>query len=194
MHAMQYEITLPADYDMGIIRHRVATRGSGTDTFGGLGLKVYAIREGGSNGSSVNQYAPFYLWANPAGMNAFLLGPGFAGLARDFGRPAVRHWTGLAFHRGPARDAAARMATRTTSRIPADTPVGDAIDAALAEVDGSAHAAGVHCTALAIDPLHWEIVHFTVWAGPVPDVAGVRYEVLHTSSPQIQDLPQGRQW
>ena len=24
MHAMQYEITLPADYDMGIIRHRVA--------------------------------------------------------------------------------------------------------------------------------------------------------------------------
>ena len=26
MHAMQYEITLPADYDMGIIRERVATR------------------------------------------------------------------------------------------------------------------------------------------------------------------------
>ena len=24
MHAMQYEITLPADYDMGIIRDRVA--------------------------------------------------------------------------------------------------------------------------------------------------------------------------
>ena len=27
MYAMQYEITLPADYDMGIIRHRVATKG-----------------------------------------------------------------------------------------------------------------------------------------------------------------------
>ena len=26
MHAMQYEITLPADYDMKIIRERVATR------------------------------------------------------------------------------------------------------------------------------------------------------------------------
>lgn len=28
MHAMQYEITLPADDDMGVIRHRVRTRGA----------------------------------------------------------------------------------------------------------------------------------------------------------------------
>ncbi|WP_433257560.1 DUF4865 family protein [Streptosporangium sp. CA-135522] len=35
---MQYEITLPADYDMKIIRHRVATRGSAMDAFPGLGL------------------------------------------------------------------------------------------------------------------------------------------------------------
>jgi hypothetical protein len=31
MNIMQYEITLPADYDMGIIRNRVATRGNATD-------------------------------------------------------------------------------------------------------------------------------------------------------------------
>ena len=30
MQAMQYEITLPADYDMAIIRHRVATKGPTT--------------------------------------------------------------------------------------------------------------------------------------------------------------------
>lgn len=44
MHAMQYEITLPGDYDMGIIRRRVAGRGAATDAFSGLGLKAYAIR------------------------------------------------------------------------------------------------------------------------------------------------------
>lgn len=38
---MQCEITLPADYDMAIIRHRVATRGASTDAFVGLGLKAY---------------------------------------------------------------------------------------------------------------------------------------------------------
>jgi len=71
---MQYEITLPGGYDMGIIRHRVATKSAGTDSFGGLGLKAYTIRERGITGSTVNQYAPFYLWAAPEGMNAFLWG------------------------------------------------------------------------------------------------------------------------
>jgi Domain of unknown function (DUF4865) len=32
MYAMQYEISLPADYDMSIIRHRVASKGSALDT------------------------------------------------------------------------------------------------------------------------------------------------------------------
>lgn len=58
MHAMQYEITLPGDYDMGIIRHRVATKGAGTDTFGGLGLKAYAIRERGIDGSTARTSTP----------------------------------------------------------------------------------------------------------------------------------------
>ncbi len=37
MYAMQYEITLPADYDMGIIRARVATGGNALDDLPGLG-------------------------------------------------------------------------------------------------------------------------------------------------------------
>ncbi len=72
MQAMQYEITLPADYDMAIIRDRVARKGALTDDFDGLGLKVYGIRELGVDGSPVNQYAPFYLWASLDGMNRFL--------------------------------------------------------------------------------------------------------------------------
>ena len=115
MHAMQYEITLPADHDMTIIRRRVATRGSGTDAFPGLGVKTYAIRERDVLGSPVNQYAPFYLWADPAGMNGFLFGAPFAGLSADFGRPVVRHWMGVAFRPGPAWDARPTAATRTAA-------------------------------------------------------------------------------
>lgn len=100
MHAMQYEITLPADYDTGIIRERVATRGHLLDDFPGLGLKAYLMRER-AEGSPVNQYAPFYLWAAPEGMNGFLWGPGFQGIVDDFGRPVVQHWTGLAYEEGP---------------------------------------------------------------------------------------------
>ncbi len=194
MHAMQYEITLPADYDMGIIRHRVATRGAATDAFAGLGLKAYGIREDGVNASTVNQYAPFYLWATPAGMNDFLLGPGFATLSKDFGRPSVRHWTGLAFEHGPARDATPRAASRSTIRVPPEASLHDAVTSALKDVHTDRQTEGVHCTALAVDPATWELVRFTLWTGGAPDTHGTRYEVLHTSSPQLHDLPPGRQW
>jgi Domain of unknown function (DUF4865) len=121
MQAMQYEITLPADYDMAIVRQRVATKGAMTDDFEGLGLKAYGIRERGVDGSPVNQYAPFYLWASVEGMNRFLWGAGFGGLSRDFGRPIVRQWTGLAFERGPASEAAPGFATRRIESIGPDS-------------------------------------------------------------------------
>jgi len=191
---MQYEITLPADYDMGIIRDRVATRSAGTDSFGGLGLKAYAIREAGVNGSTVNLYAPFYLWATPAGMNDFLLGPGFAGLSRDFGRPAVRHWAGLAFERGSAIAETPRAASRSTTRLTEEDTLDAALSVAMAGVAGIRHAEGVHSTALALDPRNWEFVQFTLWAGGAPVTAGINYEVLHTSTPELSDLRQGRQW
>ena len=74
MHAMQYELTLPADYDMAVIRGRVARVGHLLDDWEGLGLKTYLMRERGVNGSPVNQYAPFYLWNTVEGMNGFLWG------------------------------------------------------------------------------------------------------------------------
>jgi Domain of unknown function (DUF4865) len=199
MQAMQYEITLPADYDMDIIRHRVSTRGSGTDAFGGLGIKAYLIREKGVNGSTVNQYAPFYLWATAAGMNSFLFGPGFAALSNDFGRPAVQHWGGLAFERGPARDSVPRSAARRTTPVPVDANLDDAISSALEQVQVTAGTEGVHSAALLLDPHRWELVHFTAradtpWADAAADADVVRYEVLHVSSPEFKNLPDGRHW
>lgn len=194
MHAMQYEITLPADYDMGIIRHRVATRGSGTDAFPGLGIKAYGIREKDVDGSPVNQYAPFYLWAASAGMNEFLFGPAFAGLSADFGRPMVRHWNGLAFALGPLREATPKAATRTTTRLSAEVSLEETIRAAVQDMHYHGDTPGVHSAAVVVDPATWELVHFTLWAEAAPEGTGDRYEVLHTSMPHLQDLPQGRAW
>jgi Domain of unknown function (DUF4865) len=40
MHAMQYRIVLPSDYDMNIIRARVATKGAALDNFVDVGADV----------------------------------------------------------------------------------------------------------------------------------------------------------
>ncbi|MFJ8648517.1 DUF4865 family protein [Streptomyces sp. NPDC093546] len=194
MHAMQYEITLPADYDMDVIRRRVATKGHLLDDFPGLGLKAYLIRER-ADGSPVNQYAPFYLWTAPEGMNAFLWGPGFQGIVQDFGRPDVQHWTGLSYEEGPAAAAAPRTMTRRRVRTDGSEKPADAVGRALEEHRSQAGAEGVVAAALAVDPRHWELLHVTFWAGDAPRPAGGEvYRVLHLSAPERHRLPRGRQW
>jgi hypothetical protein len=190
VYAMQYEITLPADYDMKIIRHRVETRGGLTDDFGGLGLKAYLIRERGVDGAPVNQYAPFYLWHTMDGMNRFLWGGGgFGAIVTDFGRPAVRTWTGVTVRPGPAAGQGPRAASREVQPIaPGADPV-PAVAAAQRDLERRAEQDGVYATALSVDPLTWTLVQFTLWAGPVPaDAPGDRYQVLHLSRPGLAGL------
>ena len=194
MHVMQYEVTLPADYDMDVIRRRVATKGPALDTFSGLGLKAYAVRERGAGGSPVNQYAPFYLWNDLAGMNRCLGGDGFRGLPADFGRPAVQHWTGLAFERGPAWAAVPAAASRTTERVPGGADPATVIGRATDALRELAVTPGVHSAALAIDPRHWEIVRFTLWERDAPDTDEARYVVPHVSAPEAASLATGRHW
>jgi hypothetical protein len=192
---MQYEITLPADYDMTIIRHRVATRGRALDAFAGLGLKAYLVREHGVDDSPVNQYAPFYLWDTVSGMNRFLWGGGgFQGIVADFGRPAVRHWTGVAFEHGPARATTPRAATRRTEPLPAEADPAAAVEEALGELERDSRTPGVHSRVLGIDPRSWELVHFTLWAHAAPSMHGLRYQVLHLSAPGLATIDAGRQW
>ncbi|MFJ6432783.1 DUF4865 family protein [Streptomyces sp. NPDC091416] len=193
MHAMQYEITLPADYDMGVIRDRVARRGHLMDDYPGLGIKAYLMRERGED-SPVNQYAPLYLWNTPGGMNSFLWGAGFQGIVEDFGRPGVQHWTGLSYEEGPASAALPRSATRLRSPMPPSAAPADVVEAALEESRRLAKAPGAVATALAADPRHWELLHFTLWDRPAPQEAGDRYEVLRLSGPERERLGKGRQW
>jgi hypothetical protein len=204
VYAKQYEITLPADYDMGIIRRRVAQGGHVLDDRAGLGLKAYVIRERGVDGSPVNQYAPFYLWNDTGATAHFLVGGGgFQNIVRDFGRPVVRHWTGVACHAGPARTAPVRAASRRLTPLPSDAdPDGTGLGLSVLleheteQLRQLSHQDGVHTAALAVDPHHWQLVRFVVWAEtPAPDEdATERYEVLHMSVPGLDDLPRGRTW
>jgi hypothetical protein len=176
VYAMQYEITLPADYDMAVIRDRVATRGHLMDGFEGLLFKAFLIRERGVRESPVNQYAPFYVWSDVSGMGRFLWGGGgFQGIVDDFGRPPVLHWTAVAYRRGPA--ASTSVATRTVEPVVGDLK-------ALADNETEAlNSLGpcVYAAAVAIDPLRWELVRFTLWDAAPADAPGDRYEVLHLS-------------
>lgn len=91
MLAMQYSFTLPADYDMAIIRRRISDNGRRMDSLPDLAFKAFlhANRDPQGRGTPENLYAPFYLWKSSAGMNRFLASPGFATLTASFGWPSV---------------------------------------------------------------------------------------------------------
>ncbi|CAM5304256.1 DUF4865 family protein [Streptomyces coeruleorubidus] len=192
MHAMQYELTLPADYDMGVIRDRVARLGHLLDDWDGLGVKAYLIRERGLRGSPVDQYAPFYLWNTVEGMNAFLWGGGFQGLSDDFGRPSVRQWTGLAYEEGGGSHA--RFAVRRRQPVPASGRLAEAVGDAVREARRLAAEDGAVLAAAAVDTSRWELVHFSLWEHDTPKADGDVFEVLHLSAPGLDRLPRGRRW
>ncbi|MCU1686928.1 MAG: hypothetical protein JWQ81_7667 [Amycolatopsis sp.] len=204
MYAMQYEITVPADYDMNILRARVAAARHVLDDRPGLGLKAYVIRERRVDGSPVNQYAPFYLWNDPGAMSHFLFGGGgFERIIRSFGRPAVLQWTGVASVAGPARGTTPKAASRRLTALPVDPDLGDTglglaarIEQECKELEALAQVEGVHTAALAVDPQRWQLLKFVLWADSVPqdNDATEWYEVLHVSSPGLAELPNGRHW
>ncbi|MEV5960491.1 DUF4865 family protein [Kribbella sp. NPDC051952] len=186
---MQYEITLPTDYDMGIIRRRVETNAARLDNFEGMGLKAYLIQDR-ANGAMVNQYAPFYLWNDQAGMAKFLWGGGFfTGICSSFGRPPVRHWSGVEALAGPDVDQPGVSATKHTVLLEPDVDPAEPVASAVETLRQTAALEGVHSAALAVDPARWELVFFTLWSDPEPgSVPGTRYQVLHLSTPGTKAL------
>ncbi|MGW0707378.1 DUF4865 family protein [Streptomyces sp. NPDC002643] len=194
MHAMQYEFTLPADYDMGVVRSRVTRVGHLLDGWEGLGVKTYLLREHGRFGSAVNQYGSFYLWNTVEGMNAFLWGGAFQGPVNDFGRPLVRQWTGLAYEEGVAAGSSAAFAVRRSRPVPEGVELAAFLAEAVAETGRLAGRDGAVLTAAVVDTRAWEVVHFSLWEHDTPGVEGEVYQVLHLSAPGRGELPRGRQW
>lgn len=189
MIAAHYEIALPADYDMQIIRRRVAERGHALDDRPGLGLKAYLIREV-LDGSAGNAYAPFYLWNDPDALAAFHWeGQGFSGIVNDFGRPAVQTWIGGRFHRGQRYGQTPVFATKTVL-APAHTS--DPQDEAIRLNDLAQWIADdedTHSVAWAMDTTTWQGVIFRLSASrPDSSANATTYQVLHLSSPEIDKL------
>lgn len=191
MIAMQYRFTLPADYDMDIIRHRIASKGHLLDAFPNLVFKayLYADRTDGVIASSENAYAPFYVWRNCDGMNAFLGSEGFAGLARAFGWPVVSTWS-VWQALGSEDLGRAITATRETIAVEPFTDLTALrereTDRARADVQQSGAVAAV----AAYDPTAWSVVRFRLWGDDGPESAAGRhkYRVGHVSRPGIGAL------
>jgi hypothetical protein len=192
MMMMQYEITLPADYDMQIIRDRVARTGHLLDSYPGLGVKAFLIRERGVDGSTANQYAPFYLWADAAGAASFLWsGAGFTAILRDFGRPVVQTWVGGTTHQAPDWPTPPAYAVRQKTALAADADIVAAASSADARLADVVAAGGTQLGAYGIDPRGWELVTVTLHdrrPDRLPEGAEV-FQVLHAAAPERRHLP-----
>jgi len=176
-----YPIALPRDYDMAIIRERVATRGTALDQRAGLRVKAYLISEAGVDGSSVNMYAPFYLWSDAAAMAEFhWQGGGFEGIVRDFGRPRVHTWLPVATASGALPYGQARHATTQSSPVGPDLLAG--ADELAALVRQLSLQPGVAWAAAGINPETWQSVLFAL-GDETMDAHGDHWQVLHVSAP-----------
>ena len=183
MYAMQYAINLPADYDMQIIRDRVAATGRLMDDFAGLEFSACLIREK-ARGATRNAYAPFYVWRDIDGMRSFCWGEsGYSSIVRDFGRRPIQDWTVAQLVPGPVPYAGARSLTMSTVQLPEGEAPSRCLDAVtqpfLSQVEGQTVA-----RLAAVDITTWTVVLVELSGRRAeqtdPRVTG--YEVLHVST------------
>lgn len=177
MIAMQYSFALPRDYDMAIIRERIATKGALLDRLPGLAFKAYLYAEEPEHG-----YAPFYLWKDEQAMHDFLNGPAFDGVSRAFGWPSVRTWT--PWHVSMREEIRqARHASQSSVTI---TPY-----SALAELREQQEAYaqraldnGALAVVVGFEPVTWTITRLCLWRDtPAAHATERHYHVGHISAP-----------
>ena len=187
MIAMQYSFTLPADYDMDIIRRRITDKGPALDGYDGLHFKSYLLadRAHAALAAKENLYAPFYLWPDADQMQRFLDGPVFSGVTGAFGWPAIHLWPVWNAHLSPeARQA--RFATRETAPIVPFSALAE-IKSAEREALERDVAQGAVAAISAFDPTGWSTLRFRLWRD-LPDLpAGPSrqtYAVGHVSQPK----------
>jgi hypothetical protein len=183
MIAMQYSFALPADYDMAIVRERIAVKGKLLDDLPGLAFKAYLYAQRGE--AAENLYAPFYLWHDEAAMHDFLNGPGFAGVAQAFGWPSVRTWT--PWHASVGDEV--RRARHASRGVAAIAPYSDLARLRLQEEEWAQRMRerGALAVVIGFEPAAWSIVRLCLWReAPVEAAAPgeLRYRVGHVSAPE----------
>ena len=187
MIAMQYSFPLPADYDMSIIHRRIADKGHLMDNFPHLIFKAYLHAAIGQQGipSRENLYAPFYLWENSAGLNAFLCSPAFRTLVHDFGWPSVRTWF-VWYHTLTPAFKQADYATREIAPLFPHTNLTEQQAQEKGTVQRLIGENAALAAVVGFEPATWTRVRFTLWPSQVslPDSPHTQiYQVGHISNP-----------
>lgn len=181
MIAMQYSFTLPADYDMAIVRQRIADKGHLLDHFEGLMLKAYLHAERGPS-SDENLYAPFYVWRDSAAMQRFLGSEGYANLTKAFGWPSIRVWPVWDVYLSPEAEHA-RFATRDIQPIAPYAALESLREEQRSVLQRDIERGAVAAVS-AFEPTTWTRVSFRLWDESLPShTSGQRYDVGHVSQP-----------
>ncbi|MBM6581690.1 DUF4865 family protein [Microvirga sp. BT689] len=162
MIAMQYSLSLPADYDMGIIDRRIRDKGSLLGEFPNLKFKAYLRAAKGDLGSHENLYAPFYVWDKADGASDFLCGPGFQTLANDFGWPSVRTWIVWQACVDPAFRQA-KFATRDIFPIEPHARLDQVQRREVDEAMNAVSSRNAFASVAGFEPTTWTRIRFRLW-------------------------------
>jgi hypothetical protein len=192
MIAMEYAFALPDDFDMSVIRRRVAEKGRHFDTYPGLLRKAFLASERRMDNQTDpadagNSYATFYIWSSARAAADFLGGPDFAAVSSAFGRPAVRFFAPLIIVDGHEM-AVPTTAVRSTAIVPAEANLAAEIAAQRTSLRALREQPGFHSGVLSLDSASWSIHRFTLWSTDVSAEGfakggSTQYEVLHLSNP-----------
>jgi hypothetical protein len=170
MLAMQYNFTLPADFDMDVIGQRVAAKGPLVDGFPGLGFKAFLYARRGEHGPE-NLYAPFYLWDDNEAMNRLLGGEVFAGVSTAFGWPSVKMWSVIHAAK-TARLHDARYFSREILPIASHSPLAQLQDTEADIAQSAVAKEGALTAVTAFEPTTWSLVRARFWRDRPAEPAG----------------------
>jgi hypothetical protein len=187
MLSKQYIHRLPADYDMALIRRRVAERGPLWDDTKGLVFKAFVVRERGQFGAVGNEYSSVYLWRDTAAAVDFLMGDRFQGVIEGFGRPSIETW--LSLHAGAGKARQARTLYREDIPIDDQADHGKMLADEIERNEAALKRDDTVAVVSAIDVSTWRLIRLTVSAAPAdPERKGRAYEVLYLTTPELDSL------
>jgi len=160
---------------------RIRNNGHKLDGFPGLRFKAYLSTTVGKIGSSENRYAPFYLWEQTEGLDAFLSGPGFKGVTSAFGWPCLATWIVWHHHVSP-EIATAGFAVLHTIPIAPHRDLQELRCEAVRTAQERTNA-GASASVTGFDPGKWSQVQFSLWRDPPKNqMPGQTYDVGYVAS------------
>lgn len=167
MIVMQYSFTLPANYDMQIIRNRIAESGLKLNGFPQLIFKgyLYSIKDDNELDSpKENQYAPFYLWESNESMIFFLANPGYQQLEKDFGRPRISYEIPIIYSNKTSLTSA-KYLKKEVIHISRDSNIADIIEQERAlDTDTLSPIENILVAYISsLDPEQWLLTRWTFW-------------------------------